>query len=60
MTEDARNDIPQDEDQIPVPESHKAELLERYRRYKANPDQLLSLEELKERIAKWKSPSRGS
>jgi len=52
MTEDARNDIPQDEEQISVPESHKAELLRRYRRYQSDPDLLLSLEELKERLAK--------
>ena len=55
MTEDERNDIPQNDDQIPVPESHKAELLRRYRLYQADPDRLISLEELKRRIERWHS-----
>jgi putative addiction module component (TIGR02574 family) len=55
MTEEKQNDLPQNDDQIPIPDSHKAELLRRYRLYQADPGRLISLEELKRRIERRRS-----
>ena len=50
LAEDMWDSIAKEESEIPVPESHKAELDRR----SAAPGKLLSLEELKARIEKWK------
>ena len=54
FVEDLWDSIAVDEDNLPVPESHKKELDKRFKRYKSNPGTLLSLSELQERINKRK------
>lgn len=44
--------ISTDEDNIPIPQSHKDELEKRLKQYNANPGSLLSLAELQDRIEK--------
>lgn len=48
--EDLWDSIAVDEDNIPVPKSHRDELDKRLKRYKTDPGSLLSLSELQERI----------
>jgi len=50
LVEDLWDSISIDETEVPVPESHKAELDRRLRRYESAPGSLLSLEDLRERI----------
>ena len=54
LVEDLWDSIALDEAAVPVPESHKAELDKRLRRYESAPGSLLSLEELRTRIEKRK------
>lgn len=54
LVEDLWDSIASDESDVPVPHSHKAELDKRYKHYKSNPGNLLSLEDLKVRIEKRK------
>jgi putative addiction module component (TIGR02574 family) len=54
LVEDLWDSISVDETDVPVPESHKAELDRRLRRYEFAPGALLSLEELRARIEKKK------
>ena len=54
FVEDLWDSITADEDNIPVPESHKKELDKRFKRYRSDPGALLSLSELQERINKRK------
>ena len=48
--EDLWDRISVDEENIPIPQSHKDELDKRFRRSKSNPGTHLSLSELQERI----------
>lgn len=48
--EDLWDSMASDESSIPVPQVHKDELDARLKNYDANPGNLLSLEELQERI----------
>ena len=50
LVEDLWDKIAIDESNVPIPQSHKAELDRRLRRYKSHPGNLLSLEELQGRI----------
>lgn len=50
LVEDLWDSISADEVSIPMPESHKAELDARLKRYEAAPDTLLSLDDLRARI----------
>ena len=50
LVEELWDSIVTDESNVPVPESHKSELNKRFDTYLANPGNLLSLEELQERI----------
>jgi putative addiction module component (TIGR02574 family) len=50
LVEDLWDSIASDEDSIPIPESHKAELDRRLDTLKATPGSLLTLEELKSRV----------
>ncbi len=50
LIEELWDSIASDEPSVPVPESHRVELDKRYERYKTQPDSLLTLEELKDRI----------
>ena len=50
LVEDLWENISSEESAIPVPQSHVTELDRRLARYKANPGQLLSLDELQKRI----------
>ena len=50
LVEDLWDEISAEESDIPTPESHKQELDARLERYNSNPGNLLSLEELQERI----------
>jgi len=50
--EDLWESITTDESTIPVPDSHKFELDRRLRKYKSNPGDLLSLEELKAKVGR--------
>ncbi len=50
LVEDLWDSISADEASIPVPESHKAALDERLKRYESAPGGLLSLDELRMRI----------
>jgi putative addiction module component (TIGR02574 family) len=52
--EDLWDSIGSDESDIPVPQAHKDELDARLKNYEANPGNLLSLEELQERIGRRK------
>ena len=54
LVEDLWDSITADESSIPVPQSHIEELNKRYKSYKSNPGNLLSLEELKAKIEKRK------
>jgi len=54
LVEDLWDSIALNEAAVPVPESHKAELDKRLRRYESAPGSLLSLEELRTRIEKRK------
>jgi putative addiction module component (TIGR02574 family) len=50
LLEDLWDSIIRDEASIPLPQSHKEELERRLKRYMAHPGDLLSLEELQERL----------
>jgi len=50
LVEDLWDSISADQSGIPVPQSHKDELEKRFKRFKAHPGDLLSLEELQTRI----------
>ena len=52
--EDLWDSIASDESSIPVPQAHKDEIDARMKNYKANPGNLLSLEELQDRISRRK------
>lgn len=54
LVEDIWDRISSDEISVPVPQSHKQELDRRLKRYEAYPGDLLSLEELQERIQRRK------
>ena len=54
LVEDLWDSISADESSIPVPESHKAELDKRLKRYHSTPGTLLSLDDLSARIEKRK------
>jgi putative addiction module component (TIGR02574 family) len=54
FVEDLWDMISADEDNIPIPQSHKDELAKRLKQYRSNPGNLLSLAELQERIEKRK------
>ena len=54
FVEELWDKILNDESGIPVPQSHKDELDKRLRQYRAQPGNLLSLEELQGRIAQRK------
>jgi putative addiction module component (TIGR02574 family) len=54
LVEDLWDSISMEEADVPVPESHKAELDRRLRQYAFAPGALLSLEDLKQRIEKRK------
>jgi putative addiction module component (TIGR02574 family) len=54
LIEDLWDSISADEASIPVPESHKAELDARLKRYESAPGTLLSLDDLRTRIEKRK------
>jgi putative addiction module component (TIGR02574 family) len=54
LVEDLWDSISADESSIPVPESHKAELEVRLKRYESGPGTLLSLDDLRSRIEKRK------
>ena len=54
LVEDLWDSISLDEADVPLPESHKAELDRRLRQYEFAPGALLSLEELRARIEKRK------
>jgi len=50
FVEDLWDDINSNEQDVPIPANHKKELERRFQKYKKNPDDLLSLEQLKKRI----------
>jgi putative addiction module component (TIGR02574 family) len=54
LVEDLWDTISADDTAIPVPESHKAELDKRFKRYQSAPGTLLSLDDLTTRIEKRK------
>jgi putative addiction module component (TIGR02574 family) len=54
LVEDLWDSISADEHSIPVPDSHKAELDKRLKRYEASPGSLLSLDDLQAKIEKRK------
>jgi putative addiction module component (TIGR02574 family) len=54
LVEDLWDNISADDSSIPVPESHKAELDKRLKRYHSAPGTLLSLDDLSARIEKRK------
>jgi putative addiction module component (TIGR02574 family) len=54
LVEDLWDSISMNEAEVPIPESHKAELDRRLRQYESAPGSLLSLEDLRERIEKRK------
>ena len=54
LVEDLWDRIAVDELSVPVPQSHKEELDKRLRRYKSHPGNILSLEELQERVERRK------
>ena len=51
LLEEFWNEIAVEQSQVPVPESHKEELNKRLDRFRKGSGNLLSLEELKERIS---------
>jgi putative addiction module component (TIGR02574 family) len=54
LVEDLWDNISADDASIPVPESHKAELDKRYKRFQSAPGSLLSLDDLRARVDKRK------
>lgn len=50
LVEDLWDSIARDDKKIPMPESHKKELDARFARHSVSPGELLTLEELKDRI----------
>ena len=50
LVEDLWDSIASDESAVPVPQSHKKELDERLRKYQSAPGNLLSLDELRNRV----------
>ena len=54
LVEDLWDNISADDASIPVPESHKAELDKRYKRFQSTPGTLLSLDDLRARVDKRK------
>ena len=52
LVEDLWDNISADDASIPVPESHKAELDKRYKRFQSAPSTLLSLDDLRARVDK--------
>jgi putative addiction module component (TIGR02574 family) len=50
LVEDLWDSIGLDQSSVPVPQSHKEELEARLKKYESDPGNLLSLEELQERI----------
>jgi putative addiction module component (TIGR02574 family) len=54
LVEDLWDRIADENSDIPVPQSHKEELDLRMNRHKSNPDALLSLKELRDRIERRK------
>lgn len=50
LVEDLWDSIASDESSVPVPQSHMRELDRRLKSYEADPENLLSLEELQNRI----------
>jgi len=50
LVEDLWDNISADDSSIPMPESHKAELDKRLKRYQSSPGLLLSLNDLQTRI----------
>ena len=52
--EDLWDSIASDESGIPVPQTHKDELDSRLKNYEVNPGNVLTLEELQERISRRK------
>ena len=52
--EDLWDSIASDESGIPVPQTHKDELNSRLKNYEVNPGNVLTLEELQERISRRK------
>lgn len=50
LIEDLWETINKNEYRVPIPPDHKKELDRRFKKYKANPGNLLSLEQLQERI----------
>ncbi len=54
LVEDLWDNISADDASIPVPESHKAELDKRYKRFQSAPGTLLSLNDLRARVDKSK------
>jgi putative addiction module component (TIGR02574 family) len=52
LVEDLWDNISADDASIPVPESHKAELDNRYKRFQSAPGTLLSLDDLRARVKK--------
>ena len=50
LVEDLWDSIASDESSVPVPKSHMDELDRRLKKYKSNPGNLLSLEELQARV----------
>ena len=54
LVEDLWDRIAVDESSVPVPQSHKEELDKRLRRYRSHPGNILSLEEIQERVERRK------
>ena len=54
LVEDLWDNISADDSSIPTPESHKAELDKRLKRYQSAPGSLLSLDDLRTKIEKRK------
>lgn len=54
LVEDLWDSISSNESDVPVPESHRAELDKRLKRYESAPGALLSLHELRAKIEKRK------
>ena len=52
LVEDLWDSITSDESEVPVPQSHIAELDKRFMKYRSHPGDFLSLEELQRRIEK--------
>ena len=54
LVEDLWDSIVANESSVPIPGSHRKELDRRLRRYKSHPGNLLSIEELRERMERRK------